>query len=63
VTTTVAVALTLGEPTRWGMEGPKQQRVNAGRGRGYRRPGRPCQTDVRLKLSGTEVVKDKVADP
>jgi hypothetical protein len=59
----VAVASTSVETTCWGMEAPKKQRVDAGRGRGYWRPGRPCQTDVRLKLSGTEVVKDKAADP
>jgi hypothetical protein len=78
-TGSVAVASTSGEPTRQDVKAPTRQRVDvgkavtagarttsAGRGRGYRRPGRSgasCQTDVCLQVSGTEVVKDEAADP
>jgi hypothetical protein len=33
------------EDGRWGVEAPKRQRVDAGRGRGARRPGRPVFRD------------------
>jgi hypothetical protein len=57
---------TASEDRRWGMEAPKRQRVDAGRGRRARRPGRPCfrdgQTDVRLGMAETDVVRDMAAD-
>jgi hypothetical protein len=59
-------ASTTSEDWRWGVEAPKRQRVDAGRGRGARRPGRPVfrdgQTDLRLGMVGTDVVRDMAAD-
>jgi hypothetical protein len=56
-------ASTASEDQRWGVEAPKHQHVDAGRGRGARRPGRPCQTDMRLGMAGTDAVRDMAADP
>ena len=54
------------EDGRWGVEAPKCQRVDSGRGRGARRPWRPVfrdgQTDLRLGMVGTNVVRDRAAD-
>jgi hypothetical protein len=58
---------TANDDRRWGVEAPKCQRVDTGRGRGARRPGWPIfwngQTDVRLGMAETNVVRDLAVDP